>query len=130
MACSHNQQKIDRIKGQIKKLEQDLADLNENIGKCRDIKNKHESFKDEINCVMTNLTNNYVKAGESYDGGNMTKCMIETQNTIIDCDNVIKASKEEIEKIKIEIESLNQSIEALQGDCSGCAAAKLDESMV
>ena len=120
MACVHNQAKIDQLNAEIKTKHQQIDGLKDNINKCGEIKEKHEQFNEKINCVITNLADNYVVQGQSYDNGKMTECLTNSKNTISDCDDIIKLSDEKIILLECEIENLRNQIVSLDYDCSSC----------
>lgn len=120
MACVHNQAKINELNAQITIKETQISDLNSNISKCCDIREKHNNFNKSIDCVINNLEGNTVVAGVPYDQGMMSECLQSSNDTIKDCDNIIKTSQEKIELLRVEIESLRSSIASLQGNCSLC----------
>jgi len=123
MACVHNQARINELNAQITEKEGQISDLNSNISKCCDIREKHNNFNKSIDCVINNLEGNTVVAGVAYDQGMMSECLNSSNDTIKDCDNIIKTSQDKIELLRVEIESLRSTIASLQGDCSLCVIA-------
>ena len=97
--------------------------MDSNINKCNEIKKKHEQYNEKINCVISNLADNYVVQGQSYDDGKMVECLTNSMNTISDCDEIVRLSNEKIVLLNSEIESLRNQIALLQGDCSACSVA-------
>ena len=128
MACIHNQAKINRIKAEIQRLQNDLTNLRSNITKCNDIKQKHSEFNEKLQCVMNNLSGNYVEAGKTYDGGMMLNCSANALSTIKDCESIILESNRQITTIENTIRSLESQMANLNGDCEECAKAALAAS--
>lgn len=124
MACVHNQAKINAIKAEIQRLQNDLTNLRSNISKCNEIKQKHTEFNEKLRCVMDNLSGNYVEAGKTYDGGMMLNCSANAISTIKDCESIILESNKQITLIQSKIRDLNRQIVSLSGDCSSCEAAR------
>ena len=124
MACVHNQAKINKLTQEIKSLQSQIDNLRNNITKTKIIKQKHINFNDKIECVMNNLSGNYVEAGKSYDGGKMLKCLVDSKNTIRDCDSIILESERQIKINERQILSLEQQIAKLDGDCNECEMAR------
>ena len=121
MACSHNLAKINQIKKEILGLETEITNLSNNVSKCDNIKQKHTEFSDKIDCVMSNLSGNYVEAGKSYDSGKMLKCYVDAKNTIRDCDTIIVESNSQIKANENRIKVLEKQIESLKGNCNLCS---------
>lgn len=124
MACPCNLAKINQLKQEINNLQKDITNLKNNITKSTDIKQKHSDFNSKLQCVMTNLSGNYVEAGKTYDSGKMLKCSVDAMKTISDCDTIISESNKQITLIENTIRMLEQQIANLNGDCSACAAKK------
>ena len=128
MACEHNLAKINQLKQEINNLQHDIINLRNNITKSTDIKQKHSEFNSKLQCVMTNLSGNYVEAGKTYDSGKMLKCSVDAMKTISDCDTIISESNKQVTINENTIRILERQIASLQGDCSSCAAAKAAEA--
>ena len=124
MACVHNQAQINALTAQIKEKHSQINNLNNNISKCKDIKNRHENFNDKINCVISNLEGNTVVAGVPYDNGKMTDCLNSSNDTIRDCDKIVLHSSNKILLLEYEISRLESTIASLQGNCSACSVVE------
>ena len=120
MACVHNQAQIDALTAQINEKQAQITNLNNNITKCNTIKEKHNNFGKELNCVIKNLEGNTVVSGQTYDQGKMDECFDLVLKTIKDCDNLILESNKKIKLLEKEILSLERMIASLQGSCSDC----------
>lgn len=123
MPCPCNQNEIDKLDKKIKDLQDDIEAIDDNIKKCKKIKENHENFKETISgCVIFNLSENHVKAGEPYDkNGNMDNCIKYADETINDCDNIISESKQQKIIKENSIVVLKAEKKKYQGDCSNCA---------
>lgn len=124
MACPHNQAQIDAKRAQIQMKQQQITSLNNNINEVNSIMQKHQAFGDKIKCVMDNLDGNTIQAGVAYDNGKMTECFAKTNQTIKDCEDIIRISENKKEQLNSEIQQLHTEINGLQGDCGTCAAEK------
>lgn len=120
MACACNQRIIDGLIKEINTKHNQIKGLNSNITKCTEIKRKHEKFNEKLNCVITNLAENYTEPGKAYDDGKMTECLTNSKDTIDDCDDIIKLSKSKIILLEREILSLERRIASLDFVCSSC----------
>lgn len=123
MACIHNQAEINRLTAEINEKQKQITSLNNNITKCTDIKSKHKSFSDKLQCVISNLEGNTVVSGQTYDGGKMQVCQDDANKTIRDCEEIISQSQIQIRVLENIIRRLESRIASLQGNCSSCSKA-------
>ena len=128
MACFHNENQIIIIRNKIRGLQMDITNLKNNITKTTAIKQKHHDFNSKLQCVMTNLSDNRVEAGKTYDGGKMLKCSVDAIKTINECDLIITESNSQIKTIENTIKMLEQQIAMLDGNCSLCSKPSTSDS--
>ena len=124
MACPHNQAKINALNAEIDALEQDISDLEKNIEIYKKTQKDYCSLNDKMICVMNNLEENHISAGESYGNSDINNILKNIASQVSEIGNLIGECRDEINSIDEQIAAKKTEIDGLQGDCSSCQAAK------